>query len=349
MERYAVIMAGGVGSRFWPSSTESRPKQFLDITGSGRSLLRMTYERCLPLIDKENILILTNKAYKSLVAEELTELPVNNILCEPSRNNTAPCVAYAALHIESRNPDSSFAVLSSDHMIAEEVKFLFELKKALEFVEHDDRLLSLSITPSRPDTGYGYIELGNEADDGIYNVIKFVEKPNYDKAKEYIDSGKYVWNAGIFVWKTSSIINAFKKYAPQIIDTLSQEKSMFNTDQEDAYLERVYPLTENISIDFAIMERAKNVYTLPSEFGWSDLGTWASLYDFSDKNEQSNVVISKTSVIRDVKNCLIKVKENKKLLIRGLENFIVVDEDDALLIYPIDKEQDIKKELEKFQ
>lgn len=342
MDRFVVIMAGGVGSRFWPSSTESKPKQFLDILGCGKSLLRMTYERCLPLISKENILIVTNTVYRPLVINQLTELPIENILCEPSRNNTAPCIAYAALHINARSINSSFAVLSSDHIILDEAKFLENLQKSFDFAENNDAIMTLSITPTRPDTGYGYIEL-TEAESEIRKATSFKEKPNLNTAVQYLSSGKYAWNSGMFIWKTSTILDAFKRYAADIYNILNAQPSKFNTVSEKEYIDEVYPSTANISIDYAIIEKAENVFTLPSEFGWSDLGTWFSLYDYLPKNEDQNVVVDvQSAFLKETSGCIIKANKNKRILIRGLENFIVVDEEDALLIYPIQKEQDIK-------
>lgn len=347
MDRYVVIMAGGVGSRFWPSSTETKPKQFLDITGTGKSLLRMTYERCLPFIKNENILIVTNKMYQPLVKNELTELPAENILCEPSRNNTAPCVAYAALHINARDKESSFAVLASDHIILDESRFAESLQKAFDFAEANNVLMTLSITPSRPDTGYGYIELSDDNSE-IKKVKTFKEKPDLTTALQYLSTGKYAWNSGMFVWKTTNILEAFKNHAPEIFNILNQQPHKFNSNTEQDYIDEVYPSTQDISLDYAIIEKADNVYTLPAEFGWSDLGTWASLYDFSEKDENNNVQIASDKILlNDTHGCLIKSKGNKKILIRGLENFIIVDEEDALMIYPINKEQEIKGDQKK--
>lgn len=342
IERFVVIMAGGVGSRFWPSSTEAKPKQFLDITGSGQSLLRTTFERCLPFIPKENIIVITNISYKPLVIHELTELPENNILCEPSRNNTAPSIAYAALHIKARNAHSSFAVLSSDHIIAAEDVFRKSIETSFDFAENNNALMTLSIEASRPDTGYGYLEFG-EAYGNVYKVISFKEKPDLETAKKYLSQDNYVWNSGMFVWKTSVILEALQKYAPSIVEKLSEEVHHFNTNAEQDYINEVYPYTENISIDFAVMEKADNVFTLPASMGWSDLGTWNSLYDFSIQDENKNVIIGNNNhLIKDSEGCLIKMNDKKKVLIRGLENFIIVDEEDALLIYPRNLEQEIK-------
>ena len=335
-------MAGGVGSRFWPSSTEERPKQFLDILNTGKSLIRVTYERCLKLVPNENILIVTNKAYRQLVQEHLPELPTRNILCEPSRNNTAPCIAYTALHLAAANEDAVFAVLPSDHVIEKEEAYVQRLSEAFSIAENEDAIVTLGIKPTRPDTGYGYIKMGDQS--GLkYEVEAFKEKPDADTAQSYLESGEYLWNAGMFVWSVSTIINAFEKYEPQIIETLSEDVSKYGTDQEQSYIDRVYPLTKAISVDYAILERAEKVYTIPSDIGWSDLGTWNSLHAFLEKDDSGNVIQSQTSHIDEVNDSLIVAQNERIIVIKGLDNFIVVDEPGALLIYPKDQEQEIKQ------
>jgi mannose-1-phosphate guanylyltransferase len=345
MKRYAVIMAGGVGSRFWPSSTEAKPKQFLDILGKGQSLLQMTYERILPLIPKDQILIVTNKQYYNLVKEQLSELPEDNILCEPSRNNTAPCIAYAALHIKARINDASFAILASDHVIKDEEKFRSILNKAFETCEQNDIIVTLGITPTRPDTGYGYLQLGSTQQNGLRKVEEFKEKPSLETAIEYVESKNYAWNSGMFIWTVKTIIDSFNKYCPQIIEVLNQAPQLFNSPSEQEYIDEVYPHTENISVDYAIMEKADNIYNISADMGWSDLGTWASLYEYSDKDENNNLLHSDNAVVIEVGNSIIKTNPSKKIIIRGLENFIIVDDQDALLIFPKDKEQELKEAL----
>ncbi len=341
-------MAGGVGTRFWPSSTEARPKQFLDILGIGKSLLRMTYERSLKLVENDAIIIMTNKRYFSLVKKELPELPNENILCEPSRNDTAPCIAYAALNINARNPLSSFAVLPSDHIILYEDIFTDRMNTAFESAEENNSIMTLGIQPSRPDTGYGYIHW-QKGNNEVKKVISFKEKPSHEVAQNYLDSGEYLWNAGIFVWTTKSIIDAFEKYTSNIVSVLKEDTTKFNTSDEQDYIDEVYPLTEKISIDYAILEKADNVYTLPADIGWSDLGTWASLYGFSNKDENGNVIQNNNAVILDTTDTIVRIKDQKKIIIRGLSNFIVIDDDDALLIFPKDKEQEIKEALKHFE
>jgi mannose-1-phosphate guanylyltransferase len=348
MKRYIVIMAGGIGTRFWPSSTEDRPKQFLDILDIGKSLLRMTYERSLQLVSNEHIIIMTNKKYLDLVKKDLPELPSENILCEPSRNDTAPCIAYAALHIKSRDIDSSFAVLSSDHVIHFEQKFVTAMIKGFDYAEANDCLVTLGIKPTRPDTGYGYIQFLQD-DHEVKKVLSFKEKPDIDTAKEYLESGLYLWNGGIFIWTNHSLINAFHKYTEGIIDVLSEDVKFFNTSDEQSYIDKVYPLTDKISFDYAIMEKADNIYAIEADIGWTDLGTWASLYEYSQKDDNGNVIQNDSAVVIDTSNSIIKVKDGKKILIRGLSDYIVIDEDNALLIFPKNKEQEIKASLKKFE
>ena len=340
--RYIAIMAGGVGSRFWPSSTEERPKQFLDILNSGKSLLRITYERCLQLVPSDHVLIVTNKQYKNLVQEDLPELPSINILCEPSRNNTAPCIAFTALHLAAQDDNAVFAVLPSDHVIEKEKAYVDRLTEAFEAAEKEEAIVTLGIQPTRPDTGYGYIKKGERSGDK-FRVEAFKEKPDSDTAMLYYLSGDYLWNAGMFVWSVSTIVNAFKRYEPQIIETLSEDLSAFGTEREQNYIDRVYPLTKAISVDYAILERAEKVYTIPADIGWSDLGTWNSLHAFLDKDTHGNVIQANKHHIDKVTDSLIVAQKERTIVIKGLENFIVVDEPGALLIYPKDQEQEIKQ------
>ncbi|MBK7636831.1 MAG: mannose-1-phosphate guanylyltransferase [Saprospiraceae bacterium] len=343
MSRYIAIMAGGIGSRFWPSSTTDRPKQFLDILGVGKSLIRMTFERVLPLCPAEQIMVLTNKKYKALVMEHLPELPKKNILCEPSMNNTAPCIAYMALKIGQRDPEASFAVLPSDHVILKEDIYRQKLDQAFLFAENNDALVTLGISPTRPDTGYGYINYIPDAiKEGVCKVAAFKEKPDEAQAQKYLASGQYLWNAGMFVWSVRSILASFRKNASEVMDVLSKDISAYNTDREQAYIDEVYPDTENISIDYAILERADNVYTLPSDIGWSDLGTWSSLHAYmSDKTDQ--VTIGSNIHLINSNNIIVMSNNDKTIVINGLQDYIVVDEDHALMIYPKSDEQEIKE------
>lgn len=343
MNRYIAIMAGGIGSRFWPSSTTERPKQFLDILGVGKSLIRMTFERVLPLCPADHIMVLTNKKYKALVMEHLPELPEQNILCEPSMNNTAPCIAYMALKIAQKDPDASIAVLPSDHVILKEGVYRQKLEQAFTFAENHDALVTLGISPSRPDTGYGYVKYTSEQlFSGIHKVEAFKEKPDHITAQQYLDSGQYLWNAGMFVWSVKSILTSFGQNAPDITAVLSQNLAAYNTDQEQSYIDEVYPKTDNISIDYAILERADNVYTIPADIGWSDLGTWSSLHAYLAAGSDT-VAIGKNIRLIDCKDTIVMSNNDKTIVIKGLEDYIVIDEENALLIYPKSQEQEIKQ------
>ncbi len=339
---YVAIMAGGIGSRFWPGSRVHRPKQFLDILGTGKSLIRLTFERFLQLCPKENIFILTNKMYREQVKEHLPELEYSQILCEPSRNNTAPCVAYTAFKLHGINPKANFVVAPSDHVILKENAFLETVRKGLDFTATHDALVTLGIRPTRPDTGYGYINFETEDADGIHEVIRFTEKPDIDHARQFVDSGEYLWNAGIFLWTAENIIRAFEQHEPEIHRMFDEIKSDLNTDKEQAIIDKTYPDTPKISIDYAIMEKAKNVYTIPSDFGWSDLGTWNSLHAEFEKDEHNNALNSDNIMTYDTSNCLIRAAKDKLVVVKDLDNYIIVDEKDVLLIYPKDKEQEIK-------
>jgi mannose-1-phosphate guanylyltransferase len=343
---YVAIMAGGVGSRFWPASREAKPKQFLDILGIGRSLLQMTYDRFLPLIPKENIFIVTNEMYADLVKEQLPDITNNQILSEPSRNNTAPCLAYTAFKLENLNPNAIFVVASSDHFILNEGAFLENISMALDFSETNDALVTLAIKPTSPNTGYGYVQFNrNDAnDDGIFKVKSFTEKPNLETAKEFLAAGNYLWNAGIFIWSVKSLLKAYKKHATEIYDILEQGGNAYNTEGEQKFVNEYYPKTPNISVDFAIMEKANNVYTIPGTFTWSDLGAWNALYGESTKDDAGNVLLGEQILASDLTNCLVRVENPEKLVVlRGLDDFIVVDDGNALLIYPRAKEQEIKQ------
>ena len=349
--RYITIMAGGVGSRFWPASTEDTPKQFLDILGVGKSLLRLTFERFLNLVPADRILIVTNKKYKALTQFHLPELPAENILCEPSRNNTAPCVAYTALRLRATNPDAVFVTAPSDHVILKEETFLQKITEAFEYVEVNNAIVTLGIQPTRPDTGYGYIEVANTdhaESKKIYKVASFKEKPNADIAQSYLGAGNYLWNGGIFIWKAEDLINSFKLNAPDIINVLTEDESKFATPDEQSYIDRVYPNTPRISVDYAILEKADNVYTIPADIGWSDLGTWNSLHAFLDKDDNFSVTIGANTHLIDTKNTIVRSDSAKVLVIKGLDDYIVVDEPDALLIYPKGDEQEIKNVVKEF-
>ena len=343
---YVAIMAGGVGSRFWPASREASPKQFLDILGIGKTLLQMTYERFLPLIPKENIFVVTNKKYSDLVKEQLPDITDNQILAEPSRNNTAPCLAFTALKLQGLNPKACFVVASSDHLIVNEADFLKNIEQALVFTAANDALMTLGITPLNPNTGYGYVQYNrNDANkDGIFKVKSFTEKPNLETAQSFLKAGNYVWNAGIFIWSVKSLLKAFEQNAPDIIDILKTGENAYNTEGEQNFIDTHYPRTRSVSIDYAIMEKADNVYTIPCNFGWSDLGAWGALYEELPKDDNNNVIQAENTLISDVKNSFIRSTDTEKVLIlRGLDDFIVVNEKDVLMIVPKADEQIVKQ------
>ena len=347
---YVAIMAGGVGSRFWPASREAKPKQFLDILGVGQSLLQLTFNRFRQLCPETHIFVVTNARYRDLVMEQLPMLQPYQVLGEPSRNNTAPCVAYAALKIHALDPEANLIVAPSDHIILEESSFLDNLRTALAFTATHDALLTLGIRPTRPDTGYVYIHYKDAPVAGtVHKVLRVTENQPLEKAQAFLSSGDYLWNAGIFIWKAQHLLAAFRQYAPDIYDILSPGMEVFNTELEQEFIDQYYPVTPNISIDYAILEKADNVYTVPATFSWSDLGTWASLHEEAPKTEQHNALNADPALLYDVQNTLVRAPRGKMVVIRGLDNFIVVDEGDVLLIWPKDKEQDIKNLLQEIR
>lgn len=339
---YVLIMAGGVGSRFWPKSRNHFPKQFIDILGTGQSLLQLTYERFEKICPKENIYILSNQQYLGLIQEQLIGISVDNILLEPSRNNTAPCIAYASYKILKQNPDANIVVAPSDHLILKEGEFLDRISQALDYTAENDALLTLGISPTRPDTGYGYINFNKEGIGGVHKVERFMEKPVLEKAVEYVANGDYLWNAGIFIWRAESITNAFQKYAPEIHQLFAQGNEVYNTDEEALFIAEHYPKSPNISIDYAILEKATNVFTIPADIGWSDLGTWVSLHEVSEKDDSNNALSVENLHIEETENCIIHLPKGKAAVIKGLKDFIVVDDGEVLLIYPKANEQEIK-------
>jgi len=339
---YVLIMAGGVGSRFWPKSRNNFPKQFLDILGIGKSLLQLTYERFLKLCPQENIFIVTNSQYEDIILHQLDGITPAQLICEPSRNNTAPCIAYASFKLKGLNPEANVVVAPSDHFILYENVFIEKIQQALDYTDKNEALVTLGIAPTRPDTGYGYIKYESAEKNGVHKVAQFKEKPSLEKAKEFLAEGNYVWNAGIFIWKIGSIINALQKHSSEIHSLFEKGSSSYNTENEKAFIDEHYPTSPNISIDYAIMEQADNVYTIPAEFGWSDLGTWASLYEAAPKNEENNVIAAQQINLKDTTNSIIHINSQKLAVIRGLDNFIIVDEGNALLIYPKAQEQEIK-------
>ena len=341
---YVAIMAGGIGSRFWPMSRTEYPKQFLDILNTGRTLIQATFDRFAEFIPTENIFIVTAENYKSIVISQLPGLNEANILCEPSRKNTAPCIAYVSYKLHELNPEANLICAPADHLITDQEKFKSVCQEALNFTAHIKALLTLGIKPINPNTGYGYIQFEPFAvGENIFKVKTFTEKPDKELAKAFISSGDFLWNAGIFVWQVKSIIQAFEKLLPEIHEMFFAERSNFNTPLEKEAIERIYPQCVNISIDYGIMEKADNVYVIPSSFGWSDLGTWASAYETLEKDYLENAVAGNNVVVIDAQRNMVHVNNEKLVLLQGLEDFVIVDTDDVLLICKKDKEQDIKQ------
>lgn len=340
---YVAIMAGGIGSRFWPMSRTNYPKQFLDILNTGKTLIQQTYDRYRKLVPEENIFIITSKEYIPIVKKQLPDVADENILGEPSRKNTAPCVAYISFKLFQKDQNANLVVAPADHMVLETQEFIKTSRKALDFVSHINAFVTLGIKPSSPNTGYGYIQHETvAAAPDVYKVKTFTEKPNIELAKTFIASGDFLWNAGIFIWKVKNVLTAFEKYLPEMYEVFVAEKEKFNTKEEEEAIEQIYPLCTNISIDFGIMEKADNVYVIPSSFGWSDLGTWNSAWDNMEKDYLGNAVAGKNVMIMDATRCMVHTPDNKLVVLQGLDDFIVVDTKDALLICKKDKEQEIK-------
>jgi len=338
-------MAGGIGSRFWPISRTTHPKQFIDILGTGKTLIQQTYDRFLKIVPKENIFIITNDIYTNLVKEQLPDLSVSQILAEPIMRNTAPCIAYGCHKINKINPEACVVVAPSDHLILDTEGFVNAINQSLETASEKDCLITLGIKPSRPDTGYGYIQFNSATINGDFHKVKtFTEKPNLELARTFVQSGEFLWNAGIFVWSVKNIIKAFSQHLPEINDVFKEGELAFNTINEQEFIQKAYYQCTNISIDYGIMEKANNVYVLPSEFGWSDLGTWASVYDIADKDYVGNAVMPTEKVIMyDSSNCMVNVPKEKLVILQGLHDFIVVENNNTLLICPRDEEQNIKQ------
>ena len=345
-KNYGVIMAGGIGSRFWPMSRSSFPKQFHDILGLGKSLIQLTYDRLSKVCPEENILVVTNAAYLELVKVQLPTISENRILLEPCMRNTAPCIAYANYKIAAETDNANIIVAPSDHLILNETEFIETIKLAFETAENTQSLVTLGIKPNRPDTGYGYIEFDEEGGAetrSVKNVIQFREKPDKQTAKDFLDKGNFFWNSGIFIWQLKDIQNAFSKDLPEITHLLDQGKGIFNTDKEKEFIERVYPECNNISIDYGIMEKADAVKVILSDLSWSDLGTWGSLYTHIEKDENENALIGKDILMYDSSDNIVKVTTDKLVVLQGLEGYIVVETEEAFLVCKKSEEQKIKQ------
>lgn len=359
---YCVIMAGGVGSRFWPFSRNKKPKQFLDFFGTGRSLLQMTIDRFRPIVPIENILIVTNVLYRDLVLEQIPDLKAEQVLCEPARRNTAPCIAYAAARIKAMEAKGErrkarIVVAPSDHLILQEETFRQTIQQGFDFIENNDALLTLGMKPTRPETGYGYIQMGEsigrpdglrdaslmDMGESICKVKAFTEKPNLELAKVFLESGDFLWNSGIFIWSLDSILNAFHAYLPEMANKFAEGEKVMGTADEDAFIQQIFPTCPSISIDYGVMEKAKNVHVIPSDFGWSDLGTWGSLYELSDKDENENVTLHSDATYYDSHGNIVTLPKGHLAVVQGLEDCIVAESDGVLLICKRDAEQQIRQ------
>ena len=361
-------MAGGVGSRFWPFSRADKPKQLLDFFGTGKSLLQMTVDRFRPLMPIENMIIATNVAYKDKILEQVPDLKESQVLCEPARRNTAPCIAYAVEHIRAiaKGENVNIVVAASDHLILAEEKFRQAIQHAFDFVAEHDAILTLGMKPTRPETGYGYIQyvdplslengsrlsrdcldkvsttIGGKFED-IYPVKTFTEKPNLEMAKVFLQSGDFLWNSGIFIWNLRTISSAFEQYLPAVAELFKGGENLMGTDKEEAFIQEIFPKCPNISIDYGVMEKAQNVFVLPSDFGWSDLGTWGSLYELSSKDEEGNVSLHSQSLFYDSKGNIVTLESGKLAVVQGMEDMIVAEENGVLLICKKEEEQRIRQ------
>jgi len=341
---YCVIMAGGAGTRFWPVSRQQRPKQFLDILGTGKTLLQQTYERFIKIIPTDNIFVVTSRSYRDLVLEQLPQLSERALLLEPMRRNTAPCIAYAVHKIHTENASAKIVVAPSDHLILQEEAFLEQVSKGFAFCSSEDAIVTLGIKPSRPDTGYGYIQFVGNMDEGnVCRVKTFTEKPNLELARSFISSGDFLWNSGLFISGAQSMISAFEKYLPEMNHVFMEGRTLYNSADEPAFLDRAYMQCTNISIDYGIIEKADNVFVIPSEFGWSDLGTWGSLHENAPHDSFENSLVGKRTIVSETQNCVIQMPNDKLAVIHGLDGFIVVESDGILLICKKEQEQEIRQ------
>lgn len=340
---YAILMAGGVGSRFWPVSTTDFPKQFHDMLGSGETLIQKTFSRLSKLIPTENILILTNERYNDLVLQQLPAVKPEQVLLEPAMRNTAPCILYASLKIQKSNPDALMVVAPSDHWIEDETAFVADLQQCFDYCQEENALMTLGIQPTFPNTGFGYIEFDKSESNPVKKVNQFREKPDYETAKLFLESGNFLWNGGIFIWSVQSITEAFSTFQSQMNQLFLKGFEFYNTPEERAFIHQNYASAENISIDYAILEKAKNVYVLPATFDWNDLGTWGSLHEKLEKDEQNNAVVNAEVVLENASGNIIRTEGKKIVVIDGLTDYIIVDQGNVLLVYPKGKEQDIKR------
>lgn len=342
-DNFCVIMGGGIGSRFWPFSRKTLPKQFLDFFGTGRSLLQQTFDRFRKIIPVENILVVTNDMYADLIKEQLPELADGQILLEPTRRNTAPCIAWASYHIRALNPNANIVVAPSDHLILKEEEFLDVVEKGLDFVAQSEKLLTLGIKPNRPETGYGYIQIADQVGGNFYKVKTFTEKPELELAKVFVESGEFYWNSGLFMWNVQTIIKAVETLLPELANKLAPGEKVYGTDKEKKFIDEYFPACPNVSVDFGIMEKADNVYVSLGDFGWSDLGTWGSLYDLSPKDKAQNVTLKCDSLLYNSSNNIVVLPKGKLAVIEGLDGYLIAESDNVLLICKKDEEHAIRK------
>ena len=345
-KNHLVIMAGGIGSRFWPMSTDECPKQFIDVLGVGRSLLQLTMDRFSGVVDAENIWVVTNGRYADMVKEQLPGIPSNHVLCEPCRRNTAPCIAYVSWRIKSQDPKANIVVTPSDHVVTNVEEFRRVIKHCLNFTEDNDAIVTLGMKPTRPETGYGYIQAdlsqSSVRNKEIFRVDSFKEKPDLSRAKEYIKDKSYFWNAGIFIWNVTTIVNAFRIFQPTLSKIFEGMQDVFGTDKEQEIIDKRYPECQNISVDYAIMEKVEEIFVCPSDFGWSDLGTWGALLMQTKRDLYGNSVIGENVQLYETKNRIVHTLQNKKVVIQGLDGYIVAEQDGKLLICKLSEEQRIK-------
>lgn len=347
MNNHLVIMAGGIGSRFWPMSSPEKPKQFVDVLGCGKTLIQLTVDRFKGIVEPENIWIVTNRKYKDIVREQVPEVPEGNILLEPCRRNTAPCIAYVSWRIKTKDPKANIVVTPSDHIVADKDEFQRVISESLNFTSETDGIVTLGMKPTRPETGYGYIQAdmssSSARNKGIYRVDQFKEKPNLETAETYVKQNNYFWNAGIFIWNVETIVNAFRVYQPALSRVFERLASVYSTDKEQEAIDAAYPDCENISVDYAIMEKAEEIFVYPSDFGWSDLGTWGSLRLQTRHDVYGNSCIGPNIKMYDSKDCIVHTTGEKKVVVQGLDGYIVAEHDNVLLVCKLSEEQRIKQ------
>ncbi len=353
MQNYCIIMAGGIGSRFWPLSKNNYPKQFLDIFGTGKSFIRGTFERFLPVVPVENFLVVTNENYRALVLEHLPELKADQVLCEPMRRNTAPCIAYATYRIKSLTPEANIVVTPADHLVTNEREFQRIIQMGFDFVsqpDYKDALLTIGINPSRPETGYGYIEVPSDVmqqgrESRVVSVASFKEKPDLEGAKKFLAAGNYFWNSGIFIWSMEGILDAYHLFLPEMAALFDSGAASFGTPREQAFINEKFPQCENISIDYGVMERSQSRYTIPADFGWSDIGTWGSFYTHAAHDADGNALLGNI-VVRESRDSVINIEEGTEAIVQGLDNCLVAYRDRSLLVCRLSDEQRIKEWVE---